>query len=187
MKTQQASPFHRSDFTPNEPPSPSRKRRAVALRDDRRKLIWSIGVALWIIAMVAAIVAMMNGDGGVSTDGENVATPLVLSVGAGGASASCLPFSVEILATMPQAFTGTVTSVEADAITIAVDRWYAGGTASLVRLETIGDAQALLGGFSYDVGSSYLLTASDGTLSYCGYSGPSTPELEASFERAFLG
>jgi hypothetical protein len=35
------------------------------------------------------------------------------------------------------------------------------------------------------LGEQYLITATDGNVNYCGFSGPSTPELRSAFEEAF--
>ncbi len=37
----------------------------------------------------------------------------------------------------------------------------------------------------FRVGERYLVTATDGTVNGCGFSGPATPELERAFEEAF--
>lgn len=161
--------------------SPVRSGRQGPRGSRRQPMIWGLAV-LGLVGLVVVVVVALN-DG----DDQPTSAPLVLSVGEGEASASCLPFDVEILAAMSRAFAGTVTAIEADTITVRVDDWYVGGDASTVELRTIGDAQALLGGFPLDVGAQYLLSASDDALSYCGYSGPVTPELQESFDVAFGG
>jgi hypothetical protein len=45
--------------------------------------------------------------------------------------------------------------------------------------------EALIAGFPFEVGAQYLITAYDGNVNYCGFSGPSTPEFRAAFEQAF--
>jgi hypothetical protein len=47
--------------------------------------------------------------------------------------------------------------------------------------------QALIDGFDFEVGQQYLITAAEGTVNFCGYSGPATPELTAAFDQAFAG
>lgn len=39
----------------------------------------------------------------------------------------------------------------------------------------------------FEVGSSYLITAAQGTVNFCGYSGTSTPDLVAAFDTDFGG
>jgi hypothetical protein len=147
---------------------------------DRQRLKWMLGAAVLALALVAGAIGVVVNNNGA----ESSTAPLVLSAG-GDAAASCLPFDVQTLAGMPTAFAGTVTQIEGQAITLNVDRWYTGGDAQSVRLTTIDNAEALLGGIPFEVGSQYLLTASDGALNYCGYSGPATADFQSSFNTAF--
>jgi hypothetical protein len=45
--------------------------------------------------------------------------------------------------------------------------------------------QALIGGIEFESGGQYLISAEGGNVSYCGFSGPSTPEFRAAFVEAF--
>lgn len=141
-------------------------------------MLRAVAVASVIVAVAIGVIISNNGD-------ESTA-PLTLSAG-GDTTASCAPFDVQTLGAMTTAFAGSVTQIESGAITLDVDRWYAGGDAQTVRLTTIDNADALLGGVQFEVGSQYLLTASNGALNYCGYSGPATPEYQNSFNAAFAG
>jgi hypothetical protein len=97
----------------------------------------------------------------------------------------CIMFSVEELARAPLAFEGTVTAVDGDAVTLTVDEWFKGGDAGQVVLNAPQGLEALIDGFPFEVGSQYLITAYDGNVNYCGFSGQSTPEMRAAFEQAF--
>jgi hypothetical protein len=99
--------------------------------------------------------------------------------------AMCIVFSVEELAKAPVAFEGTVSSVEGETITLDVDRWFKGGDASQVVLHAPAGMEALIAGIPFEAGSQYLITAYDGNVNYCGFSGPSTPELRTAYEQAF--
>jgi hypothetical protein len=72
-------------------------------------------------------------------------------------------------------------------VTLDVDEWFKGGDADQVTLEAEPGMEALIGGIPFTVGETYLITANGGTVNYCGFSGPSTPEFRASFEAAFSG
>lgn len=113
--------------------------------------------------------------------------PLVLTVpDTGGAMASCLPLTQEYLAEMSPAFAGTVTDVGADTVSMRVDRWYAGSGPDEVALAIPPGAHAaLIGEIDFREGVSYLVTAVDGTVNLCGYSGEATAELRALFDAAF--
>jgi hypothetical protein len=99
-----------------------------------------------------------------------------LPLGSQDAMAMCLQLTVETLSPMPLAFSGEVTEWSADAVVIDVDTWYRGGDSDRVRLLAPDMSATSLGsGVDFQEGSRYLLTATDGTVNYCGFSDPSTP------------
>ena len=146
----------------------------VAVRRDTRKWLPAAAAAV-VVAGIAAAFAL--GGGG--------SQPLVLSAGADDPMAMCIQFSVEELAKAPLAFEGVVTDVSGEAITLDVTNWFRGGDAESVTLEAPSGMEALIGGVPFAEGESYLITAYDGTVNYCGFSGPATAELRAAFAEAF--
>jgi hypothetical protein len=145
---------------------------------------WVPALATLVVAAVAVGVFTFGGRG---TDPVPVAgPPLELSLGDSNVLASCIVFDVAILRDMPMAFEGTVTAVDGARGTLTVDHWYKGGDAAEVVLTGESeDMVSLIGAFPLEVGSSYLVTATDGSVNFCGYSGPATPELRGYFEEAF--
>jgi hypothetical protein len=143
-------------------------------------------------ATLAAAAAVTTGvlvwGGGVPADEP---TTLDLALSEQAATASCIQFSEDVLADMPVAFAGTVTTVGDDEVVLDVDRWYTGGDADSVRLDVPGgigpEAAALWYGVDFQRGERYLVTATGGNVNSCGYTGAATPEMEAAFERAFPG
>jgi hypothetical protein len=83
------------------------------------------------------------------------------------------------------AFEGRVTDINESTVTLEVLQQYSGeavrtatipqGTDDLIEL-TIG---------RLELGGTYLISATDGVIMTCGFSGPSTPELKAVYEEAF--
>ncbi len=145
---------------------------------------WVPALATLAVVAVAVGAFMFSGAGGES---QPVAgPPLQLSLGDDNALASCIMFDVAILRDAQVAFEGTVTSVDGAQGTLSVDHWYKGGDAGEVIL-TGGseDMVSLIGAFPLEVGSSYLITATDGNVNFCGFSGPATPELRGYFDEAF--
>lgn len=134
--------------------------------------------ALAVVAGIAAAFALGGG---------NAAQPLVLSAGHDDPMAMCIQFSVEELAKAPLAFEGVVTSADGETIELDVARWFKGGDADAVVLEAPAGMEALIGGIPFEEGGSYLITAYDGTVNYCGFSGPATADLRAAFDEAFGG
>lgn len=120
-----------------------------------------------------------------SSGGSEAKAPMELSAGSGDTMASCLAFDPQVLADMPVAFEGTATSVEGEQVTLEVDRWFKGGDADEVILKAPAGLEALTGGVDFSEGQQYLISATDGQVNYCGFSGEATAELEAGFEQAF--
>ena len=87
---------------------------------------------------------------------------------------------------MPVAFSGEVIEKSSDAIVIDVDQWYRGGDSDQVRLQAPDMSATSLGsGIEFTEGSRYLVTATDGTVSYCGFSGQWTRDLADAYAAAF--
>jgi hypothetical protein len=144
---------------------------------------WLVGIAAAaaLVLAVGGVLALTGGDEDPIASGP----PVELSAGVDDPMAMCIMYSVEELAKAPMAFEGTVTSVEGETITLDVDEWFKGGDAEQVVITAPAGMEALIGGIPFEVGTQYLITAYDGTVNYCGFSGPSTPEFRADFEQAF--
>lgn len=100
---------------------------------------------------------------------------------------SCLPMEPSIIAQSPVAFRGVVDMIEGDVVTLTVDEWYQGGDAQVVTITAPLGMEALIGGIAFEPGQAYLVSAYDGVVSYCGMSGPATPELQQMYDEAFPG
>jgi len=146
---------------------------------------------LWLAAAAAVVVAAAAGGAllaGSGDDGPDASEPpLELALGASDTMASCLPTSAELLADMPVAFAATATEVEGETVTLTVDRWYAGGDSDTVVLDAPSGMEALIDGFAFEEGAEYLVSATGGTVNFCGFSGPATDELRALYDEAFAG
>jgi hypothetical protein len=168
--------------TPVITPTPE---SGAAARPAGRRPRWALalgGVAAASLAAVGAF-AVLRDD---SSPAPAATAPLVLQLG-DDSMAMCMQFSVDILADFPVAFEGTVESVTDGQVTLRVDRWYRGGDATTVTLMSSSTSVALVGGADFRAGGQYLVTASDGAVSVCGYTGEATPELRAYFDQAFGG
>lgn len=143
--------------------------------------------ALLAVVGGGAYALIDEGDTSPRATPEATTTTLALPGGGGGvSSSSCIQFDVEFLRDMPIALSGTATEVGSDTVTLEVDRWYQGGDADVVRLANFDPANSSLDGFVFEQGERYLISASeDGTVSFCGFSGPWTESLAAAFDVAF--
>jgi hypothetical protein len=171
-----------TDLAPVEHPTPQRRRR---------------GPVLWVAATAVAAAAVVLGvlflGGTGSTGGSGGAQPdepstLALSLPPSNAATSCIQFDVTYLRDTQVAFGGTVTHIDAEQVTLDVDRWYKGGDADVVTLaQPDAHSSAALDGVDFRAGERYLVTAYEGIVSGCGFSGPATPQLEDAFDQAFGG
>lgn len=161
--------------------TPTRERNAPAGAPNRTWIPAVAAVAALVVAFAGVITL---GDGGTS---PQAAAPLELNAAGEDPMASCIMFSPEELARVAEiAFEGTVTAVEGARVTLTVNEWYKGGGATTeVVLNAPLGMEALIGGIPFAVGEQYLISAQDGNVNYCGFSGPSTPDYRAAFETAF--
>ena len=157
---------------------------------------WAMaGAAAAVVAAVAVGVAVFNGSGDdtpeiaattvAASPAPGKATVLDLSAGVEDLLASCAVLDPTILGQAPLAFKGTVTMAEGGVVQLTVDQAYRGVDAQVVTLSAAEGQEALIGGVAWEVGGQYLVTAYDGVVSYCGQTGPATPELQAIFGEAF--
>lgn len=149
---------------------------------------WLAAAVLIVLVTAAAAAALV---GGFLADDERDRT-LALTAPGADATTSCLAFDVGFLREMPLAFAGTATTVTDDEVVLDVDRWYKAGPtqreASTVTLSVPGGkASVALDGVEFAEGERYLVTATDGQVNGCGFSGPATPELSAAYQEAFTG
>ena len=154
----------------------------------RRTLLAAAAAGVLLLAGVGTAMLVSDDDATPAGDGSQ-ATSIALTLPDPLVMQSCLMFDEAALAQMPMAFAGTVTEVSADGVVLDVDRWFKAGPegeADTVELSTPGGAtSAALDGVAFTDGDRFLVTATDGAVNGCGFSGPATPQLEGSFERAF--
>ncbi len=158
--------------------SEAQPRPARPLAQRRRRQTLAVAAAATVVLGALAIANLDRG-------GPQEA-PLALSVAADDGMAMCIPFDVGYLSEMSVAFGGTVTSATDETVVIEVDRWFKGGNSSIVEVTApMAGTSILLDGVDFEPGSRYLITATDGVINVCGFSGEATPELEAAFTEAF--
>ena len=147
--------------------------------------------ALAAAAAVAVIGIALAATQLTSEDAPKTAAPTTVALavpGGGGVTmSSCIMFDVAILKDMPVAFGGVVTSVTPGKVVLDVDHWYkpADNDVTTVELATADGNTVALDGVEFVQGKRYLVTATDGNVNTCGYTGEATAELESSFSQAF--
>ncbi|MEI5671804.1 MULTISPECIES: hypothetical protein [unclassified Nocardioides] len=125
-----------------------------------------------------------NGTG--SSDG---AEPVIVSLRAPtGASGRCMVPNAEVLAQQQVAFAGTVDEISDGTVVLTPTTTYAGDEADRVEVvQPSEEMTQLIGAVDFQVGETYLVSATDGQVTVCGFSGPATPELEQLYTDAFGG
>lgn len=151
----------------------------------RSRLLMALAAGVAAAGIVTAVV--LSSDGGSTPIGRTQKSTLALNLPGGGGPSlgSCIRFSVEFLKQEPLAFAGTVTAVDADTVTLDVTKWFKGGTAQQVTLSSGGRGITSVPDTTFESGKDYLVSASEGTVASCGFSGEDTAELRAAYDQAF--
>lgn len=161
----------------------------------RRGLSWLAGAAA--VAVIAgggfAVASSMGGDdpakpqAGGGTSPTATADPVVVTLQAPTVGAKCAAPSPEILSQFDTVFSGTVTAIDGDVVTLTPDEVFAGDSADEIEIVGAGpDPRALGGQVAFEVGQTYYVSAMGGQVSACGYSGVTTDsELEQLIDVAF--
>jgi hypothetical protein len=137
------------------------------------------------VAVVAlGVAALLTGGGGSSPAKHRTTLALQAPAPPRPGMNACVRFTVDLLREKPVAFGGTVTSVSPGLVTLDVDHWYKGGSADVVTV-AVPDRNTAVGTIEMVQGKRYLVSAMDGTVVTCGYSGEATPDLEAAYAQAF--
>lgn len=156
-------------------------------RVQSRRRAWAVGAAAAAVLAAGAVgIALSRGGDEPIPPSAKPAAVMTLALPAGNAAGMCMRFSVEGLRPMEVALSGTVTAVTDGSATLEVDRWYKGGDGSTeVRLTTRDRSPSLEGGVDFEKGRRYLVTATGGQVTGCGFSAAWTPDLAAAYEQAF--
>lgn len=158
----------------------------------RGPLAWLVAAAA--VATIAggswAAISSMQDDGTVQQAGPSsppAVEPVVVTLQAPTTlPARCAVPTPESLGTAEVAFAGTVTAVEGDTVTIEPTETYTGAAAD--EFEVVGvlpDLRGVGGQPEFAVGGTYLVSATDGQVAACGFSGEASPELLNLYDLAF--
>jgi hypothetical protein len=106
---------------------------------------------------------------------------------AGGGMASCIMYDPAILPTFDIVFDGTVSAIDGDQVTFAVnDAWK--GVDDSVTLTAPSTSVALVGPIpDFEVGGRYLVTAAGSNINACGYTLEFDAQTAATWAAAFGG
>lgn len=147
---------------------------------------------LALVGVLALAVAVGPGLGqqpdtiaSVPTQSPDIPTQSPDTDSGGGAMASCIMYDPAILPTFDIVFDGTVTAVDGDEITFAVNAAWK-GVNDTVSLTAPSTSVALVGPVpDFEVGGRYLVTAAGTNINACGYTLDYDAGTAASWEAAF--
>lgn len=162
---------------------------------DRSPLTWLVAAAAAVIIAGAGIFAVMNLNDDSATptaiDTPAASDPTVTELSAPDAAAyaaKCMVPNPEVLAEQTVAFDATVTSIDGTLVTLTPTTWYAGDPTDLVEVQApSAEMQQLLGAVSFEQGGRYLVSATDGRVTLCGFSAAYSDDLAAMYAQAFAG
>lgn len=152
----------------------------------RRTRSWAplAAAAAAVAVLLGGIVALsVSGGDEAPTAGEPTEISLVMP--GSDVTAMCARVEPAFVRNMELVFSGTAVETTEDEVVLDVDRWYHGGTADRVRLTTGEVPITLYGEIDFQQDERYLITASDGRVNICGFSGPWNPELAEVYADAF--
>ena len=94
--------------------------------------------------------------------------------------------NAEFLAGADVAFDGTVTGIVGDQVTLEPTRWYAGDpTDTVVVTAPSEQMQQVASAVTFTTGGRYLVSATKGNVSLCGFSAAYSDDLAAIYAEAF--
>lgn len=156
---------------------------------DRSPLTWLVAAAAIALIAGAALFGLLRHDFG--EDHVPAATsPTVTRLQAPAPAAyraRCMVPTAQALSRQTVAFDGTVKAIAGGVVTLQPTHFYTGDATDLVRVEApaAADLRALIQSVKFENGGRYLVSASDGTVTICGFSASYTPQLAALYAQAF--
>lgn len=167
----------------------STESRATGARG-RGPLTWLLAaVAVLVIAGVGAFGVAMLADDERAPRAEDPVTVTALRAPAAPAyAARCMAPSARTIAQQSIALEGTVDDINDDLVTLTPTRWYHGAPTDQVTITAPAPRLAdLIGAARFEVGGSYLVSATHGQVTVCGLTAPYSAELAALYAEAFPG
>lgn len=156
----------------------------------RNPLTWLVAAAAVLIIAGVGAFGILNHDFGADRGPTAGSAPTVTHLTAPDASSSgkCMVPNADLLSTQTLAFEGAVQGISGGVVTLVPTHFYVGDVTDVVEIEVASaDMQALVGAVKFEDGGHYLVSATGGRVTVCGFSGPVTPDLTTLYEQAFPG
>ena len=164
----------------------------------------------WLVAAAAAAVIFAAGGYAVSGLGDQSSGPQAGETGSTTgdqatieAGAPLAGQTTALTATVPQgrcavpdasfisgseqAFEGTVTAIDGEVVTLQATDVFTGEVGETIQVTAMqSDFRSMIQAVRFEVGGTYLVSATDGMVSLCGLSGQATGELRSLYDKAFV-
>jgi hypothetical protein len=151
---------------------------------DRSPLTWVVAAAAVVLIAGAVVFGLANRGHHTPPQASSSVTQLDYHRPAG----RCLVPNADVLRQQTVAFRGTLVRIENGMATFDVTRWYAGGPTDVAEVATSPTAlDDLVRSARLRVGEEYLVSATDGTVASCGFTGPARGHLQDLYDEAFGG
>jgi hypothetical protein len=155
---------------------------------DRGPLTWLVAAAAVLIIAGVGLFAVLNhgqDPPAPPTAADETVTELI-APSPEAYAARCMVPNAEALSRQQIAVDATVTSLADGIVTLTVDEWYAGQPTDLVRVQAPeAEMQELVGAVDFQEGGRYLVSATDGRVTVCGFSAPWSEDLASLYDQAF--
>jgi hypothetical protein len=151
----------------------------------------------WLLAAAAAVIVAAIGLGGffalnggdTKPEANNPASVFELTAPA-AQNARCIAVTPQTLSRFESAFEATVISLDGHEATLKIEKWYAGSAdakqSTQAHLTSATQSMnELVGSVQFKAGNRYLITASHGEMTSCGFSAPWTQGLADQYAAAF--
>jgi hypothetical protein len=121
-------------------------------------------------------------------DAQPARTVTDLTAGGGATTQKCMvpEASPDVVANQTTVFDGTVESISGSTVTLVPTKFYNGEPTDVVVVQAPGpDMEALLSAVTFKEGGRYLVAATDGRVTLCGFSAEYSDSLAAVYGQAF--
>jgi hypothetical protein len=151
---------------------------------DRSPLTWLVAAAAVVLIAAAGVLGLVDR----GHDASPTAQGTVTELGFEPAPGRCMLPSVPVLEQQSLAFRGTLVSLSDGTAAFDVSRWFVGGPTDVVRVTAPAPRiAALVQGAHLTIGQDYLVSATGGNVTSCGFTGPATGHLRRLYDEAFGG
>lgn len=169
---------------------PSTESRATGTHG-RSPLTWLLAAAAVVIIVGAGVlgVARLGQDEDRAPVADDKPTLTELRAPAAQAyAARCMLPSARTIANQEVAFEGTVDDIAIGVVTLTPTHWYHGPETGMVLIESPAARLAdLIGAARFEVGQSFLVSATNRQVTVCGLTAPYSTDLAALYAEAFPG